>query len=311
MKAKTISVNGTVYDAYTGMPVKVERSEQPTPNAAAVHITTQKSTTLNRKYVTHPTVPSQNRPRIIGHTSIRPLQSAAARPASITRFERNQAIVAAMPKGKAIADFGPAEHPIAQRVAARHANAPVVVRPSSVIKAQAIEQATLQMPAKPSAELSIKKQGIFGKVFGVAIAALAIVALGGYAAYTNMPALSTKVAAAQAGINAAYPTYHPTGYRLAGPVSYTQDSVVMNFAANASNVTYTLSQSKTPWDSLAVLDKYVIPKSNGKYTAAETHGLTVYRFGTGAAWVNAGILYTINGTAELSNEQIGRIAASL
>ena len=41
------------------------------------------------------------------------------------------------------------------------------------------------------------------------------------------------------------------------------------------------------------------------------NGLTIYSYGTHAAWVNAGILYTVDGNAELAPEQIQKIAASL
>ena len=49
----------------------------------------------------------------------------------------------------------------------------------------------------------------------------------------------------------------------------------------------------------------------GKYATYNDAGLTIYTYGTDAAWVNGGVLYTVEGSANLSNEQIRRIATSL
>ena len=40
-------------------------------------------------------------------------------------------------------------------------------------------------------------------------------------------------------------------------------------------------------------------------------GLTIYSGGKEATWVNGGILYQISGDANLSNDQIQKIATSL
>jgi hypothetical protein len=40
-------------------------------------------------------------------------------------------------------------------------------------------------------------------------------------------------------------------------------------------------------------------------------GLTVYTYGSKAAWVNGGILYTLNGNAPLNSDQILKIASSM
>jgi len=60
-----------------------------------------------------------------------------------------------------------------------------------------------------------------------------------------------------------------------------------------------------------VLENYIKPKPRDKYPTPAANGLTIYSYGTHAAWVNAGILYTVDGNAELAPEQIQKIAASL
>jgi hypothetical protein len=85
----------------------------------------------------------------------------------------------------------------------------------------------------------------------------------------------------------------------------------MKFAANAGPQSYTLAQTRSGWDSSAVLTNYVEPKTGSQYNTTTTNGLTIYTYDNAAAWVNAGILYTISGDAPLSSDQIQRIATSL
>ena len=141
-------------------------------------------------------------------------------------------------------------------------------------------------------------------------ASFAIMLLGGYLSYINMPHLSVRVAAAQAGISASYPSYVPDGYRFYGPVAFSDGKVTLDFAANGGTTNYQISQKKTSWDSQAVLDNFVAAKTKD-YAINSAGGLTVYTYGSNAAWVDRGILYTIDGDAPLAPTQILHIAQSL
>ena len=187
------------------------------------------------------------------------------------------------------------------------------VLPSQVIKQQAIQEATDKMLTRQQRKevKPAKNFSLWRRLVSVGSTAIAVLLLGAYFTYINMPALSTRIAASQAGINASYPNYQPSGYSLNGPVAYQQGSVIMKFAANGSNENFTLAQTRSEWDSSAVLENYIKPKSRDKYTTTAANGLTIYSYGTHAAWVNAGILYTVDGNAELAPEQIQKIAASL
>lgn len=151
----------------------------------------------------------------------------------------------------------------------------------------------------------------WGRRLSVAGAMVALLAFGGYLTYHNMPAIATRMAAAQAGINASFPSYQPSGYSLAGGISQQQGSVLMKFAANAGPGTFTLTQSRSDWDSSAVLANYVLPSFGRNFATTTSRGLTIYSTHNAAAWVNGGILYTIKGNAPLSSEQVERIAASM
>lgn len=151
----------------------------------------------------------------------------------------------------------------------------------------------------------------WGRRLSIAGAMVALLAFGGYLTYHNMPVIATRMAAAQAGINASFPSYQPSGYSLAGGISQQQGSVLMKFAANAGPGTFTLTQSRSDWDSSAVLANYVLPSFGRNFATTTSRGLTIYSTHNAAAWVNGGILYTIKGNAPLSSEQVERIAASM
>lgn len=185
--------------------------------------------------------------------------------------------------------------------------------PAKVIKDSAIQQALKNAPDKKD-QKAPKKRSFFvrhPRLLSIGSASLALVMLGGYFTYLNMPNLSVRVAATQAGINASYPDYQPDGYRLNGPVAAENGKVQMKFASNAGSQSFQITQEKSTWDSSAVVDNLVKPQSNDSYVTTNERGLTIYTYDGNAAWVNGGILYTIEGDAPLSSEQIRRIATSL
>lgn len=139
---------------------------------------------------------------------------------------------------------------------------------------------------------------------------LALLILGGYLTYITLPSISLKVAASRAGVNAAMPEYKPDGYSLDGPITYSPGEVVISYKSNTNDSGYKLIQKATNWDSQAVLDNYVT-KLTDNYLTFQERGVTVYTFGNRAAWVNGGLLYTVDGNASLSSDQILRLATSL
>lgn len=317
MSATTVTVNGTVYDKRTGLPLRLERSEIHSKSAQHVHSSVQKSKTLNRRYVKRDTVDTPTVTTIASppHHKISTHHSAVTantttKAAGISHFTST----AATPHPHKISDIAPTPHPLAAH-AARQLAKPTThttVKPSQVLKQEAITKALAQAPAKKDKrEVVPVRASKTHRRLGLVSASVAILLLGGYFTYLSMPVISTRVAAAQAGIDANYPGYQPNGYSLSGPVAYQQGKVTMTFAANAGPASYTLDQVKSGWDSSAVLDSYVKPNAGNDYETTTSNGLTIYTYGTHAAWVNRGIFYTISGNAPLSDDQIHHIATSL
>ncbi len=307
--SKTVTINGRMYDVHTGMPVDSTPTHQPAEShpSNTVHHTVQKSQTLNRRIVKKagPAVSSHSQPKV---------RPDISRHAGVTKFAPHP-VAAKKPVPSASDHHVP--HPIAQRVHHKQAamqmkpQAQPAPKPAAVIKAEAIQESLDAAPSHSANHQQVRKTKRYPRVLSVASASLALLLLGGYFTYLNMPSLSVRVAAAQAGVNASFPSYHPDGYSLNGPVAYTQGQVTMKFASNSGPQNFTVSQSKTSWDSSAVLENYIKDKAGDNYITYDEHGLTIYTYGGNAAWVNAGVLYTIHGDAPLSGDQIRHIATSM
>lgn len=346
MKVKgknVIFINGRHYDAATGLPI-ADAPVSPRPQArptisdvapamphqhepvipasarqnitrhapvAGVHTTPQRSQTLRRETVKRPVgqheavITRQHRERIV-----------VAKSPAITKF-------ADRPQSRTIA------HTVATAPVAPHTPPPIVAH---VHKTVAAKKAATS-PAKKAAVSSshLKQQLIREKLasidtdkkprqhtvkrrrsrsMSVATACIALVAFAGYLTYLNMPSLSVRVAAAQAGIDASFPEYRPDGYRFDGPIAYAPGEISMKFRSNTDSRSYEITQTNSSWDSQAVLDNYVTKKTESYLTYSE-QGLTIYTFAGEAAWVNGGVLYTIEGDAPLTSQQVLRIAGSM
>lgn len=141
--------------------------------------------------------------------------------------------------------------------------------------------------------------------------ALSVVVLAGYITYLNYPNLSMRVAASRAGVDANLPGYTPSGYSFKGPIQYSSGRITVSFSSNSDAGFINLSQSQTNWDSVSLLENYVLPKSNN-YLTFQEKGLTIYLYGgNNAAWVNHGIFYSIEGNNFLNSDHIIKMATSL
>ena len=307
-KNKTVTIKGQRYDAQTGMPVdprKALTAVEPAGSANRIHGAPQKSMALIRRVTKKPVMSLTGRPsRVIGRTM------DIARSGRITRFAPHP--VTPPKTDPSTADIPASTHPAVNKArqlqASKQAGNVQTPKSAKDLKKAAIADALAKPTVKTKRTKFLKRHPSFISILSVGIA---VVLLGAYLTYINMPSLSVRVAAIQSGIQATYPEYRPDGYRINGPVTYSDGQVSLNFVANTGNTKFCIEQSKSSWDSSAVLDNIVRKKVGENYITSQERGLTVYTYDGNAAWVNAGILYTIDGNAPLSGEQIRRIATSL
>lgn len=310
MNKQTVTIKGRVYDVHTGRPVSVTTAHTPeTPHPShTVHQTTQKSRTLNRKTV---------KKSVNGiSTHAKPVyRQDIAKSNTITKFAPHPS--GAIKEVIKTADAAHTAHPTVakanQRLAQSKTQQKVVAapKPAAIIKQEAVSETLAKAPSHSAAAGQFKTTRRLPRLMSITTVSFALLLLAGYFTYINMPNLSVRVAAAQAGVNATYPSYHPDGYSLNGPVAYSQGQVAIKFASTTGPQSFTVSQSKSNWDSSALLDNYIKSKAGDNYITYDDHGLTIYTYGSNAAWVNGGILYTITGDAPLSSDQIQNIATSM
>ncbi len=311
---KTVKINGHLYDAVTGLPVESKKSTaaeakaaRTSTTAAAVHAAPQRSKTLVRRATKKPGL--AKRPKPGRHMDI-------ARSNKVSRFATHPTTTpAAAPKASAAAtpDAPAINHPVAKRATAKaeaKKQKAVTASPKQVkdaaIAAALTNDKTTQTPKKPRKKLFRRSRKF------TVISALIIVLLGAaLLTYVNLPSITVAIASSQSGIDARYPKYIPDGYGLSQPVTFSDGKVGLNFTSRSGNGEYTITQARSTWDSSAVLEHVVRKDSGDNYVTTQERGLTYYTFGGNAAWVNGGILYTIDSDAPLSNDQIRRIASSL
>ena len=311
-----------------------------TPN---VHRTAEHSQTLSRRYVKKPTVISpidaqtNSQPIVAAYSPMSLQQFTVKKAETINKFTHAAPTVAAVKR-----QDRPAEaHPLTRRAAGRTLDIAAPRRQRAATQQKLDSQARLvsetakQQPRQKDLKSAhvLKNEAIFeamnkevahqkrtrtkkqrssgrwARFMTLASASFAIILLAGYFTYLNMPNLSIKMAAVQSGVDAKYPGYSPDGYALSGPISFKEGEVSMRFAYADGGRDFTLTQKRSNWDSSAV--RQYIDKHSQSATTTQVDGLTIYSYSNNAAWVNGGVLYTLEGDAPLSSDQIQRIATSM
>lgn len=288
------------------MTVRPQATHQhPQQTAHSIHQPPQKTQTLYRAALKRP----------IPHPTT--TRASAKRSPLITKFAPVpadlQPVTEEVQDGEAQAPSPPDLHPTVAKALKRHAtNIESQPASSQALKEQLIKQRLAEVATAKAAPAKKSKQrfAMQPRLATIFTSAFALLLLGGYLTYINLPNLSMRVAAARAGVAAKFPTYQPDGYRFDGPISYTPGEVTINFKSTTNDSRFSIKQKASNWDSQAVLDNFV-SKQSSTYLTYQERGLTIYAFNNKAAWVSGGLLYTIDGDASLSSEQVLRMATSI
>ena len=178
--------------------------------------------------------------------------------------------------------------------------APAAQPVASTAAAQA--QAATPAPAQP-------QSGGAARPLALVMSAMAFILLGAYLWQSNYPSFALKLASVRSGVEAAAPGYLPNGWNVTRDVTSASGSLV--YKLQNKDRTMTISQQRSDWDSQALLEQFVLAKSQ-EYLALQAQGLTIYVYSQNqAAWVNHGVMYKIEGDHGLDQDQIIRIATSL
>lgn len=156
-----------------------------------------------------------------------------------------------------------------------------------------------------------KKIGLGQRAASLTAGAMAVLVLGGFFAYQNIPNISVRYASAKSGVNASLPGYRPTGFSINSHVKYTPGSVSISYNANTDGRSYTLTQRTSSWNSQALKD-HLAAKGNTAPQIYPSNGQTIYLHDDSSAdWVNGGVWYSISGASNLDTDQLIKIATSI
>ena len=150
------------------------------------------------------------------------------------------------------------------------------------------------------------------KIVAAGAAVFAVLLLGGFFAYQNVPSVSMRIAASKAGFPASLPSSVPAGYSFNGPVEVNDQIVSLKYASNSDGRNFIITQKPTNWSSEALLTNYLLD-TQFRYQVYKDKGLTIYIYdGSNATWVDKGVWYNVNGDeGSLSSEQLLELAASI
>ncbi len=233
------------------------------------------------------------RPQVAAHTSQVSVRQAQVQQAPL----RRSAVQAHPGQRTAYQGVRPGQSHVA------HANRQVQKnQPADIFEAAIANARSHEQPAyKPR-----KKAG--QRILQIGSFVAAFIAIAGFVAYLNMPNIELRVASAKAGFHAQLPDYKPTGYAMQGGVKTTNGVVSVSFQSGTSK--FTLQQQQSNWDSRTLLDNVVAMESDDHKTY-QSQGRTVYIYGNNAAWVNGGILYSMQITGEMTPQEVVSIATSI
>ncbi len=153
------------------------------------------------------------------------------------------------------------------------------------------------------------KLKISPKMLNAGTAVFAVLLLGGFFAYQNVPNFAMRVASTKAGVSGNLPSYHPSGYSLNGPIQFKPGQIIISYRSVSDSRTFSVVQRRSSWNNEALLANYV--GTNGPYQSYQDKGRTIYMYGNGnATWLDSGIWYQIQNNASLSVDQVLRLASS-
>lgn len=157
----------------------------------------------------------------------------------------------------------------------------------------------------------LNRVGFKNKVANLATLSFAGLLLFGFFAYQNAANIQMQVAAAKSGVSASMPSYKPAGFSAGRNISSEPGKVSITFTSNTNDKKFTVSQQASNWSSESLLTNHVLA-SKSPYQTFQNEGKTVYIYeNSNATWMNKGIWYKIDGDANLTSDQLLRLANSL
>lgn len=338
----TIELNGKKYDARTGRILSETKpatetkavnhasqgqvldgftKRRPTTTHSAVHAQKagrkpEKSKTLMRPAVTKPVIKND----ITSKKQFHQDSDAKSRELRAKHAKKSPMIQRFNPKASSSSVSKKSTHlPVSKNTAAigRQAKLHATTTPQKSHTQHPFESALKGATAHlETFEGKVHKKGVLhrkgfrNKTANLAFMSIAGLLLFGFFAYQNAPAIEMRVASTRAGVNANMPGYKPSGYGV-GEVKSESGLVSVSFRSRTDSKGFTLTQRASNWNSASLLAN-TVAQNNQPYQTYQDDGKTVYIYNnSNATWVDGGVWYQVEGNANLTSDQLLRIANSL
>jgi hypothetical protein len=287
-----------------------KRSTKIKPNPSSRSL--EKSKTLMRPAVKKPVIKndiqSQKRVRL-------------EKPQAINHARAARAVSA--PKSPMISRFLPANSGIVKKTAHLQVATPAQEIHSSIAHAEtsitkhiqslenAVHNSTSHLEQEVVEKVSLaKRYSRRHKLASIAAASCAFLLLVGFFGYQNKAIVEMRVAAARSGVSANLPGYKPAGYGIVGSVKSEPGTVSVSFKSRTDDRSFNITQKASNWNSSALLANSVA-KGKDPYQTYQNNGRTVYIYNnSNATWVDGGVWYKVEGNANLTSDQLLRLANS-
>lgn len=188
---------------------------------------------------------------------------------------------------------------------------PLKLKPPHSAAESLIEKGLRQAQSHHQAPVKKPRTKKRGKLASVMAVSLAILLLGGFITYQNIPNISMRYAAARSGVSATLPGYAPSGFALNNHIQYNPGQITVSFSSNTDDRSFSITQRESNWNSDTLMSNYVAT-SGEPVQKYEDKGRTIFLYGdSNATWVNAGVWYDIKGNSQLNSDQLIRIATSM
>ncbi len=169
---------------------------------------------------------------------------------------------------------------------------------------RAIAQATSHEQKAPKRRTSWKR-----KLGNSAAVLVALIVVGVFVAYLNLPTIELNLASSRAGFKPTMPNYKALGYTFDSPIKIAGNKVSMNFTSGDSQ--FTLTQEASNWDNQTLMDT-LATQSDSIPRTVSSGGHTIYMTHTNqATWVSGGIRYDLTGNQNLDNQEITAVVDSM
>lgn len=162
-----------------------------------------------------------------------------------------------------------------------------------------------QTPAKRRS----KKLGFRRKSLNIGAISAIVVIIASFTAIHNSANLAIKTAANRSGVTGSLPSYKPDGFSLS-PLRYARGQIVLTYKANSdSSRTYSITQTNSDWNNSDLEQRY-LSANQSTYQRYEYDNGVFYIHDNNATWIKDGTWYNLSSQAQLSNDQLLKVASS-